>query len=161
MRGAQLLAAQLLALLLLLLAAPSAFARHTFAQIRKDDRSLIIIAQARCWGGAVAAAPRLAAAPPTPRPPAAPPLVQPFGFGEDGRMNITVSNFALWKLGTASAKASGYHRCAAGGSQRRLAQPGGGGCTSSVQLRAATAPARPPGLSSSRQCPARELWWRD
>lgn len=82
-------------------------------------------------------------------PPLPPTCSQPFGFGEDGRMNITVSNFALWKLGTASAKASGYHRCAAAGCEARArwrllrerAAAGGGGTCSG--------------------CPASARWWRE
>jgi hypothetical protein len=71
---------------LLLLAAAliaGAEARHTNAKIRRDDRSLILVAQ-------------------------------PFGFGGDGRMNLTVSNFQLWKTGSGpkTSKTSGYHRCA-------------------------------------------------
>lgn len=72
--------AVLLALLALLAGPAAVAARHTFAEIRRDDRSLILVAQ-------------------------------PFGFGEGGRMNITVSNFELWRPGAAGQSKSGpFHR---------------------------------------------------
>lgn len=132
----------LLVLLALALAAlPRAcLARHTYAEIRTDRRSLILVARVRAaplgrsrtvWGpthccrplaGALPRsrrAPGCPAAPPAgvrppplnaPLPPPAPPSprTQPFGFGEDGRMNISVSNFKLWKAG--SAKGAGFHK---------------------------------------------------
>lgn len=77
------MAMQVRVALLLLLACliAGAQARHTKAKIRRDDRSLILVAQ-------------------------------PFGFGDDGRMNLTVSNFQLWKTGSGpkTSKTSGYHR---------------------------------------------------
>ena len=70
-----------LVLALLLLALGSAVeARHTLAKIRRDDRSLILVAQ-------------------------------PLGFGEGGRLNITVSNFELWRPGNASGTKTGpFHK---------------------------------------------------
>lgn len=60
-------------------------------------------------------APRRLASPNHAAPPAA--MLQPFGFGDDGRMNLTVSNFQLWKTGSGpkTSKTSGYHRSAANG----------------------------------------------
>ena len=55
-----------------------AAARHTFASIKRDDRSVILVAQ-------------------------------PFGFGEDGRMNITVSDFVLY-FPAASKQKGNYHK---------------------------------------------------
>lgn len=65
-----------------LLLAPSLIsARHTFAEIKRDDRAIILVAQ-------------------------------PFGFGEDGRMNITVTDFELWVPGTQgqAKKGQNFHR---------------------------------------------------
>lgn len=65
-------AAGLLALLLLV-AASGASAKITNAMVKKDDRSLILMAE-------------------------------PFGFGPDGRINITISKFLFRRLGTAKEK---------------------------------------------------------
>jgi hypothetical protein len=37
-------------------------------------------------------------------------VAEPFGFSEDGRMNITVSDFMLWSPGNVKKKGP-YNRC--------------------------------------------------
>ena len=106
-------------LVLALLAAlclQQAAAKKTTAQIRKDDRSLILVAE-------------------------------PFGFGEDGQLNITVSKFQIWHPGQKPGHTGpSLQRCVAWrtrGGQRRSRGEGRGhfaGTAAPVRIRLRAAP---------------------